>query len=506
MEEDQLKDRLKVWLKDKFNLTFLLVLLSSIVIRLYYFFLTKTQPLWYDESDYMASGLRWAFDIPYKLNPQRPPLLPFLESLIFRIGGGEVLARFLLILLPSIGLIVITYLIGKEMYNKKVGLIASFVMAVFWEVLFNTTRLHVEVLLLFFIGLSIYFFWKIFIKNEKGNYFWIFSLAFVLAFLTKYTTFLLMPVFFLVLFLSERFKLFKNKYLWFSAMVFFILLIPYFVWSYVSFNTPFSFLSASGVVESGIPNRTIMYGVKLIFGYIPFFTERVFLVILIIGLLTLFKILISFDILLKEENKEFYADVFNLLFISVFFAFFIIIMRGAEDRWVLPVSLPLFLFIGKGFALIYDFTKKYNKYFALVLVIVLLAIGSYEQLKQADLLIKDKKDSYLQVKDAAIWMKEHSNPGNKIFSISLPQTAYYSMRETLTYTEDINSNPINETNFEEYLLKEKPRYLTVSIFEYLPPWILEYIDKHKNMFKPVQAYLMQDQKPLLVIYELNYTK
>ncbi|MEK6951738.1 MAG: glycosyltransferase family 39 protein [Nanoarchaeota archaeon] len=497
------EEKIREWLNDKCNLGFLLVLLGSIILRIYYFFLTKIQPLWYDESDYISMALHWATGIPYYVNSQRPPLLPFLEFLILKIGGGEILIRFLIILIPSILVVSLTYFVGKEMYNKKVGLIASIIMAVFWEALFNTTRLHVEIPLLFFTYLSILFFWKGYIKKEKKHYVWLFGVFLALAFLTKYTIFLAGFSFLIFLLITERFKFFKNKDLWIAALLFFIILIPYFMWSYASFNTPFPFLKAGGKGDVG---RSLIESSKEIFGYIPFFLGWAFFIIFLIGLIALLvKLFLGFDLLLKRQDKSMDSDFFNLIFMIIFLFYFAFIMRGGEDRWVLPIALSLLLVTGRGFSIIYDLIKKYNRYVAVGLVVILLVIGSYQEIKQADFIIKNKKDTYLQVKEAALWMKENSNPKDKIFSVSLPQTFYYSERETWSYTEDKKHNFISNTShFEEFLFKEKPKYLTVSIFEYLPPWIVPYIDEHKDGFKPVQVYITQEQKPLLVIYEVKY--
>ena len=496
------EEKTREWLKDRDNISFLLVLLGSIIIRIYYFFITKTQPAWYDETDYLSMALHWASNIPYYVNPQRPPLLPFLEFLVFNLGLGEITIKLILILF-SVGVVILTYLMGKEMYDKKVGLIASIIIAVFWEALFNTTRLHVEIPLLFFTYLSLLFFWKGYIKKEKRSYTWLFGVFLALAFLTKYTIFLFGLVLLLFLLITERFKFLKNKDLWISVLLFLIILIPYFTWAYFSFNTPFPFLKAGGKGDVG---RSLIESSKEIFGYVPFFLEKIFLIIFLIGLIgLLIRLFLGLDILIKREDKKLESDFFNILFIIMFTFYFAFVMRGGEDRWILPIALPLLLIVGKGFSFLYDFIKKYNKYLALGIIIILISIGTYEQIKQADFIIKNKKDTYLQVKEAALWMKENSNPKDKIFSVSLPQTFYYSERETWSYTEDKSHNFISNTGlFEKFLFEEKPRYLTVSIFEYLPPWIVPYIDEHENMFKPVQGYFTQDNKPLLIIYEVNY--
>src|SRR3989344_4798679 len=149
------KNKIKDWLKEKDNLIFLGILLLAIIVRLYFFIDTLNQPVWYDEADYLSTAKHWATGVNYAINPQRPVLLPFLESIFFNLGGGESLIRFFLVLLPSIGIVILTYVLGKKLYNKNVALIASFIMGVFWTLLFNTVRIHVEAILMLLLYLSI---------------------------------------------------------------------------------------------------------------------------------------------------------------------------------------------------------------------------------------------------------------------------------------------------------------------------------------------------------------
>jgi len=45
-----LKEKIKIWLKDPYNLVILGVIIFAFAIRLYYFSLTKNQPRWWDEA------------------------------------------------------------------------------------------------------------------------------------------------------------------------------------------------------------------------------------------------------------------------------------------------------------------------------------------------------------------------------------------------------------------------------------------------------------------------
>ena len=90
-EDDKIsagKDKIKRWLKDRNNLIFLGILVLGIVIRLYYFNITKGQPLWWDEADYLAYAKNLAgFDVSWIVSAKHNSLYSFLFSL-FAFGRG----------------------------------------------------------------------------------------------------------------------------------------------------------------------------------------------------------------------------------------------------------------------------------------------------------------------------------------------------------------------------------------------------------------------------------
>ncbi|HLF54036.1 MAG TPA: hypothetical protein VI544_02545, partial [Candidatus Nanoarchaeia archaeon] len=102
---EERKERVKKWLKNPYNLALIGVLVFAFAIRLYYFFVTRGQPLWWDEAEYMSTAKHWAFGVPYDLNPQRPPLFQFLAALSFIVGLGENFIKFTWTLLPSVFLV-----------------------------------------------------------------------------------------------------------------------------------------------------------------------------------------------------------------------------------------------------------------------------------------------------------------------------------------------------------------------------------------------------------------
>ena len=92
----------------KNNKVFVYILIFAIIIRLYYFFLTINQPLWWDEACYgalarnLASHLWDNTTIIQGETLIRPILLPFFWSILMKLNISETGVRFLLEFLPSV--------------------------------------------------------------------------------------------------------------------------------------------------------------------------------------------------------------------------------------------------------------------------------------------------------------------------------------------------------------------------------------------------------------------
>ena len=91
------------WFKDKYNLTFLGILLLAIAIRIYYFVLTAHQPLWWDEADYLAYAKNLAnLGGDWIVTAQHNSLYPFIVAGLFLLGLGEPFVKFFIQIIPSI--------------------------------------------------------------------------------------------------------------------------------------------------------------------------------------------------------------------------------------------------------------------------------------------------------------------------------------------------------------------------------------------------------------------
>ncbi len=485
-------DRIKNWLKKPDNAILVGILVLAIAVRLYFFFQTSGQTLWYDEADYMSTAKHWAFDIPYMLNVHRPPLFQLLGSFGFDFGLGEMWIKFLLVLLPSIILVYFVYLLGKEMYNEKVGLIAAFLIAVSWTLLFWSIRFQPDYLSMCFSVLAVLFMWKFWKGGESKDIVWAGIFA-ALGFNFKVSGLLVPMAFIIFILIKDRLTAIFNKNYYYFSAAFLATLMPYFIWSYMQFGTPFSFTQGySSAVEAASP---------FAWQVISFFyamSENVIFLLFLLGFVLGLKFLLYADVIAKDKTKAFDPDLFSIIMLALTAAFYIFYIRGVEDRWVFLWLPFMFFLVGNALMFIYNAGKKYTKIISIIIVLILLGVGGYMQLSHANTLIDTKKDSYSQVRDAALWIKDNSLKSDKILSQSYPQTVYYSERNTIFYS-DIN----NSADFEALIAKEKPRYLEISVFEPHPAFVYTWPNINNSI--PVQVYYADktNKQPVLIVYELN---
>lgn len=500
-ELEKRKQKAKTWFKNPYHILLIILLIFALCLYLYYFNITKTQTLWHDEAEYMSMAKFWIFDIPYEINPARPVLFPFLISFFLVIGLGELSIRFFLELIPLLISIVIMYLLVLEMYNnKKLALIASLILSVSWIHIFYAMRIMTDSTGFLFGLLAFFCFWKGY-TNKKGKvYIWLIGPFVGLAFLSRLTGILFGVSILVFLLLTDKFAFLKNKHIWISLVLTFLPIIPYLMWSQSTFGNPFAFRAGyTGAADSPLG----WWMLQLLIDY----PEKVFFVFFLIGLITLLPMILSLDTLILKKNRKYSADFFLALTILFTLGFFIYFLRAGENRWLIMMSIGIFIFAGKGILLISDYlSKNINKVLAIAFVALVIIFGAYYQLNHADDIIKSKVHTYDQVKEAALWMKEHSELTDLIVSASFPQTTYYAEREVMTFYNFTAREYFTPETFDKIIESRKPKYLAVSIFEPSnPQWTYVYPEKNQSKYIPVQA-LFGDNKeqPILIIYEINY--
>jgi hypothetical protein len=176
LEEHQIKNtdnnssknsKIKTWLKNPYNIALIAILLFAFGLRLYYFFLTLNQPLWWDEAEYGLRAKAFAFGTPITgWAPERELIVPLFFSIFLKLGLGEIALRFIQVLVSS-ATVFMTYLLVSKISNKQIALYATFGMAFFWLHIFFTERILLYLWAPLMYLLIVYFFYTGFLHENK---------------------------------------------------------------------------------------------------------------------------------------------------------------------------------------------------------------------------------------------------------------------------------------------------------------------------------------------------
>ncbi|MFH1500721.1 MAG: hypothetical protein ABIE22_02130 [archaeon] len=481
MEISKIKESVRNWLKDPYNRIFLGIFILGVAIRLYYFFLTKDQAIWWDEGDYMAyAKALGGYTTYWMVSDAHNSLFIYFVAALFKIGFSDPAIKFILEILPSILLIWLTYATAVLMFkDKKVGLIASFLMATFWVVLFNSMRFHLGVPGLFFGLLAIYVFWQGYEGGEKIfgkiNPNWAVPLTVlfvVLSYSMRRGYFLFGFFFFFYMLITRKWSsLLKDKYNWIALAVFI-----------VSFSLLEKFVFASNITEvAGIYLHTEipfnLFPFQIFPAYFSSFTSSTLSILLYLFwlgfILLLINTFLSLDYFRKVGKSEIKSELFAVLSIIIVLSYFLFYQRHPTDigepRWFFPLLFGSLICLAKGAIFIYDNLKKYNKQIALVIILVLLAYGAFYEVQHADTIIKSKISSFNGVKDASFYIKDRTSPSDKTLIVLTPQFSYYAERQMVSPAELVGVQYNQDTTFEEVLpkIEEDPaiRFLLISFWE-----------------------------------------
>lgn len=484
------KERVKKYLEDKYNLLFIFLILGVIITRLYFFFLTNNQPVWWDEAEYLLKAKSIAIGTPDTgWWDGRPVLFSLVLSIFYALGLGEISIRLGLIFI-SIMVGVLVYLVGKELSSKKVALITTILFSSIYLVLFYSVRIMVDIPSLF-LGLLSFLFY---IKGKKHRKLtWLIIPALVIATLIRFPSFLFCVILILYIIFVEE-KWFKNRDYWISAIWGGIIFIPYLIWSYLKFGNPIYSILVGGSGALLTPEGGRFNVLNQYLKYFPNYTGGWLLfVFFVIGGWYLFRNLIVID-KIKVDNKV-KSNFFIFIWMIIPIIYYGLFVNHFEDRYLL-ISLPaIFLLVGEGIGKASSFTEKYHRLLPSVILILVLSIGFYLMILNSYNIISERNTSYLPVKEAGLWLKQNSEKDAIILTKSHPQNTYYSEKRSYTFSNE-------EKDFIGNLSYFKPKYVIVSLFEKYPQWAYEINPINYNL--TIEKVFPSQNNPQLIIYKTHF--
>jgi len=483
-------------IEKRINLLLGAIILFGAVIRIYLFNLVKTQAHWWDSLAYGSLAKNMIFhkwdEVPFIVHELviRPPLFPLIWSWFLRMGASDSSLIFITGIVPSIISIFLVYLIGKEMYNAKIGLIAASFASVSWIHLFYSARAMTDVPSMCLVLASIYFFIKA--QDSISIKPWVISiLSLSFAVLLRYSHAVVAFAYLAFLISTHRTKLIKNKNFWIGGLIGAIPLIIFVLINLVNYG---SLLPAGSEYSSSISENNQALAWYTI-GFIKHILQEPLIYLFYLGfILIVIKTTMSYGFILKQKETK--MHLFNILLLLFVLSFYIFIIKASEDRYLLGLSSLLFILPAITISYIYDFTSKYKKEIASVLCIALVLWSAYAQFSFAKSLMLDKKESYRQMKDAYEWIK-YNTPEDSIIigDWGEPYIIYYADR-------DIQNWPDNLT-FTNFTLKAD--YVVLTAVHQPNEKVVTYVNglAEKGNLVVVKAFFFdaEQKQPAVVIYK-----
>jgi 4-amino-4-deoxy-L-arabinose transferase-like glycosyltransferase len=523
------KEKISSWFKKKRNIWILIILILAIIIRIYFFVQVQGQAVWWDESDYLIKAKYYATGLARyeEFSPRKPLLMSVFFAGLYLVGANEFVLR-LTILLMSIFGVYLTYLVGKKLFNKKVGLIAAALLAIWWPHLFYTYRLLLDVPIILFAMGSIYFFHDWYEKQTLKP---LIICGIITAVGVMHHYFIaFLPVAYLFFLILTKREIFKTKKFWIAVVIGLVALSPFLIWMWIQFGNPLhSFLSyfktspfMKGFCDDPYPCGWSGYLTNTpgLFGW-QIFSFFIFGLAMI-----LMNIFLSFDFIIKGKDKKNHWNFFSLIIILLLFSFLATIQKNFEDRYLFMIIPLMFMITAQGALFVFKKLKKYSKIIIVIAILSLFIWGAYGQLTTASNIISSKSSSYLQLKHAGEWINENIDENAVIFTTSNRHLLYYSDRNVfLTPAEELAKNSsvgcyemANHTYYIQRLVEKKePKsleldapisscYFALTVFEpSTAEWIYMWPSDYPEDFEPLQAWFFdpEQQQPAIIIYEFK---
>ena len=426
------------------------------------------QALWPDEAVYLLMAKSFAGIAEYDAPASRPPLLPLFWSLLLRLGLGEPAIRFTQQIFSVVAVYLI-YLLGREAYGRAVGLIASFLLSVFWMHLFYTERFMTEVPALTLWLLVLLVFWKSVVNGTRRNGVLLLGPLVVLMVLARQAYALLVPVLGAMWLLQSGVAALGRRASWASAALGLLVLLPYLVWCQLRYGSPLAPIlereaAVSAFYAAQVPER-YSSGLRI---YLEWFPSYIFDPLLT-ALLLLGVLLVGIDWLRRREDGNTRRDLLVLCWIVLTLLGFATLVGHSEGRFLLPLFPAVFFLMASGMLGLHAAVAHASRAIAVALVAALLAYAGWTQLRSADERISHKANTFLMHRRMGEWLESHSGPNARVVTNAPEINQYYSGRRSYWYPETLDG-------FRKLLVRAQPAYLVVverpgAQPDYVRPWV-----------------------------------
>ena len=348
-----------------------LILILSLILRS----INLNQSLWWDEAInvvYAKSYPFWWYITEYPVGDFHPPgyfALLWIWGHIF--GFSEIMVRLPSVIL-GVATVWLTYLLGKELFNKKTALIGSMLIAIAPLHVYYSQEARMYAFVAFSVTLSFYFLNKIFLKKKGALIGYIMSIFLILY--SDYLAYLVIPSQLIYLVWSQRI----NKEILFSLCISSLTIMPWFSiflsQLQLGITTTYILSGWREVVGGSEVKDLLLIPLKIFFGRVTFLDRNIYIVLSIVtGFI--FSLVFFFGIRIRkldQETKFLLSWLFIPLVLAFVISFFIPVLSYFRITFILPA---FYLVLARG---IQNLPKKLSFFlWGCIFLISLLSLFAY---------------------------------------------------------------------------------------------------------------------------------
>ncbi len=260
----------------KINYPLLIILALAIVVRLLFAF--GWHEIWWDSGVYIGMG-KYVYSAGENglWEHIRPPLLPLILGLFWKIGLDPALFGRLLEILLMTGTVYLTYKLARNWWEEKTAIIASLIVALSPIFYYLSFHQYTEIPSTFLILLAVWL-------AVKEKPFWA-GIATGLAFLTKFYTGMFIVIILIPLLFSKKWKESIQAIAGFAMVT-----APYFIWSWIAYGSPIAtFLAAQDAISKALGCNVLRYKPWWQYGWWLIFSETGLNILALLGIFALWK-------------------------------------------------------------------------------------------------------------------------------------------------------------------------------------------------------------------------
>ena len=434
-----------------------------------------------------------------------PLLLQSLLSVAFAMFGiYDTVARSIPVIFGTLSIFV-TYLLAKELFDRKVGLVSSAVLALLPFHIVFSRQVLLDVPLSFFVILFLYFMTKYKITERNIYSYWT-GVSCGLCLISKEIGIIMFPIYVAYSFITHTLKL--RKFVVF-IIGFAFAIIPYVLLILIRRDAVYAFFTyANFQVNREASIYSIRYASTLIneaFGYVL----SILIVVSVIWIL----------LECKSMKSKKYKDQVTLLVITLGTLFiFYQLLPSQGDRFLISL-VPIGVILGCSF-LVTNYVTRLNKhkvvYICLIPLIILSNNFFISKLLPVDEMRISDNIGTPWKREVALWIKNNTSPDANVLTAQTTMAnviRFYSNHEV--YTFEISSNP-------SYIRLDNPALLILNknvsiIVEDRDPAlqqnsVIADLKKYRAYFDPQLVYTSykyntengRDEKiPMVAVYQLR---